>query len=161
MPGWLKGLAVTCLLAVAANAVLLWQALHVRRDLVRKDYYEAGLDQDGRMARTALAEAGGMHTDFLRDGDGLRVEAKRDGGFAGAGADPLKLRVCEVQFYRPDDGREDAKLEFIREDAAEGSAVRWRGPSPKLRRGLWRITLFWMDGARPIMEKSLDYFSPG
>ena len=41
--------------ALVVNAAFVWIALSGRRDLVRKDYYAAGLEQDARLARRALA----------------------------------------------------------------------------------------------------------
>jgi nitrogen fixation protein FixH len=147
MPGWIKALIGTVACVMAANAVLLWQALYVRRDLVRKDYYEAGLNQNVRMARRALADSLGLRVTFGRDSGGFRVEAVGSG--AVAGGDPLSLPLCRAEFYRPDDGREDHAVDLAREN---GGAA-WSGPAPSLRHGHWRVTLLWMDGSKAVMEK--------
>jgi nitrogen fixation protein FixH len=162
MPGWFKALAVICVSAAIANGVMVWQALHVRRDLVRKDYYEAGLDQDGRIARTARAQAGGLRINFTPDAEGFRLEASggRDTG-ALAASDPLSFPSCRADFYRPDDGREDITLQFQRTVGGDAGASVWRAPARKLRRGFWRVTFVWADGRDAVMEKTIDFFSPG
>ena len=169
MPGWMKILGITCLLAVLANGVMVWQALHTQHDLVRKDYYEAGLDQDGRIARTSLANSKDWHISFLKNEKGFRVEAKRDTSHSNTNnknvlpttIDPLSLRICQVQFYRPDNVKEDFKQEFFHQPDSSTAISIWQGPSVKLRRGHWRITLLWIKDQSPLMEKTFDYFSPG
>lgn len=162
MPFWIKFLLAFFVVVAGANAVFIKLAL-APRDLVRKDYYAAGLLQDARMARQA-AQAGldiGLHD----EAGGWSVDAGKKSGTADtatAGVNPLRAKVCEAHFYRPDDGAADRVLKLIRSEApgTDGKAV-WRGPALDLKRGHWEINLVWIDGDRPVMETLVHYYSPG
>ena len=78
-PRWLLALAAMMLIMLVANGIMVWLSLRGHRDLVRPDYYDAGLDQDKTMARTDLSRAPGMEVSFLRDASGWRAETAAEG----------------------------------------------------------------------------------
>jgi hypothetical protein len=153
-PRWLLALAAMMGLMLAANGIMVALSLRGHRDLVRPDYYDAGLDQDGTMARTGLSRSPGMEVFFHRDTAGWRAEAV---------SEALRPATCRVLLYRPDNGGEDRILEWGASRSAPGDPGRiyWKGPSPSLRRGHWEARLVWEVDGKPIMEKPLRLYIPG
>jgi hypothetical protein len=153
-PKWLLALGAMMLLMLGANGVMVWLSTLGHRDLVRPDYYEAGLDQDGILARTGLSESQGVDVSLFRDEAEWRAEA---------GGEALRNATCKVRLYRPDNGRDDLVLELIAPTPASDASARrvWKGPSPILRRGYWVARLVWEDAGRPVMEKSYRIFVSG
>lgn len=153
-PRW--GFAMVAVLALmfGANGLMVWLSLRGHRDLVRADYYDAGLDQDAVIARNGLARIPGME-----------VRLRRDAGFwrAEAGHPLLRSAVCKVELYRPDDGREDRTLEMGLPQPAAGvpGPHVWAVASPSLRKGLWMAKLVWEQDGKPIMEETFRIHSDG
>ena len=141
LPNWIKALGGLILAAALANGAMVWFSLSGHRDLVRSDYYQAGLQQDARMARRALA-------------DGYRIELTAVPGGWSVRAEPAKGPVagstCRVRFIRPDDGRRDrtASLQWV-EDRG-----RWEGPSDPIGPGRWDILIEWDKDGKTIMESA-------
>lgn len=153
-PVWLLALAGMMLIMLFANGIMVWLSLRGHRDLVRTDYYDAGLDQDATMARTALSGAPGMEIDFSRAASGWQAEAT---------AETLKAATCRVWLYRPDNRAEDRILEWgtpIASLEAPGRIV-WKGPVPSLRRGHWEARLVWEVEGKAVMEKPYRFYIPG
>ena len=141
-------------LMLGANGLMVWLSSRGHRDLVRADYYDAGLDQDGVMARNGLARVPGMEVAFHRDSKAWRAES---------GSALLRNAVCKVGLYRPDDGSEDKILDLGISQSVIGSPDRnvWSGPSPSLRKGFWVARLVWERDGKPIMEESFRIYSDG
>lgn len=153
-PVWLLSLAGMMLIMLFANGIMVWLSMRGHRDLVRSDYYDAGLDQDATMARTALSLAPGMEVAFFRDASGWQAEATTE---------TLKTATCRVMLYRPDNRGEDRILEWgapLASLAAPGRIV-WKGPVPSLRRGHWEALLVWEVDGKAVMEKPYQFYIPG
>jgi hypothetical protein len=152
-PVWLLALAGMMLVMFFANGIMVWLSLSGHRDLVRSDYYDAGLDQDATMARAALSREPGMEVDFIRDASGWAVETA---------ADVLKAATCRVLLYRPDNRGEDRILEWGRplESSLRPDRVFWKGPVPALRRGHWEARLVWEVDGKAVMEKPYRFQVP-
>ena len=152
-PRWLLALAAMMLIMLVANGIMVWLSLRGHRDLVRPDYYDAGLDQDGTMARTDLSLAPGMEVSFLRDASGWRVETAAEG---------LRTATCRVLLYRPDNKGEDQILELGSPRTLPGTSGRifWTGSNPTLRRGHWQARLVWEVDGKAVMEKPYRIYIP-
>lgn len=150
IPGWIKALAAIAGLALIANGTFVWLSLSGHRDLVRKDYYQAGLEQDARLARRALAA--GHRIDLTVDAGTWTVTAARldDGAAAWVS---LEGAVCKASFSRPEDGREDRAAELAWIDGTARVGV-WRGPASPLRNGHWDVLLEWERDGRVFMESA-------
>jgi FixH protein len=153
-PRWGFALIAFLALMFGANGWMVWLSSRGHRDLVRADYYDAGLDQDAVIARNGLARAPGMDVAFHRGAKTWRAES---------GSALLRNAVCKVGLYRPDDGREDKILNLGARQAVAGSQDRnvWSGPSPSLRKGFWVARLVWEQDGKPIMEESFRIYSDG
>jgi hypothetical protein len=161
LPPWIKALITIAVLALLANGIFIWMSLSGRRDLVRRDYYQAGLEQDARLARRALAAAhsvvleaeGGEWVVRASRLPGLPLDAPAPTGTqtSPAGATSLEGAACRVSFQRPEDGREDriAELAWAGGTTTEGT---WRGASAPLRKGLWNILIEWEREGKVFME---------
>ncbi len=150
VPSWIIVLAVMMLTMLGVNFYFVWLSSHDRRDLVRADYYDAGLDEDRTMARNASAHAAGP-VDLRRTSSGWEAE----GGVDLAGAS-----VCRAHFYRPDDGREDQVLALTRSEGAPQGRSLWQGANLDLRRGQWIVNLVWEENGSPKSETTIRYFAP-
>jgi hypothetical protein len=153
-PVWLAALAGMMLIMFFANGIMVWLSLRGHRDLVRPDYYDAGLDQDAAMARAALSLEPGMDIAFFRGAAGWQAEAS---------AEILKTATCRVLLYRPDNRGEDRILEWGMPSASLASPGRmlWKGTAPSLRRGRWEARLVWEVDGKAIMEKPYQFYVPG
>lgn len=153
-PKWGFALVGVLILMFGANAYMVWLSLRGHRDLVRPDYYDAGLDQDGIIARTGLARAPGMEVLLSRDGDSWRAETATG---------PLEGAVCRIRLYRPDDRRDDKELDLgVSRAAAESPGrIHWSGIGPALRGGVWMANLVWERDGKPVMEESFRIHAGG
>lgn len=153
-PAW--GFALVALLALmlGANGSMVWLSSRGHRDLVRPDYYDAGLDQDGVMARNGLARDPAMEIGFRRGGAHWNVEAA---------SGRLGAATCRIELYRPEDGREDKVLELglPQTGNARGAKTVWSVPAPALRKGFWVAKLIWEENGKPILEESLRIYVDG
>jgi hypothetical protein len=145
-PAWMVVLGLFMFAVGAVNAAFVWLSSHGQRDLVRPDYYEAGLRQDSIIA---LAAAAGPVSLRREGGDWLLETAA--GSAAATG--------CRLRFYRPDDGRADREVRMESAPAPTGREA-WRGPSAGLRRGRWIVTATWNRGGRDVREKTFDLTEP-
>jgi hypothetical protein len=146
-PKWGFALIGVLALTLGANGYMVWLSLRGHRDLVRPDYYDAGLDQDGIIARTGMARSPGMEVVLLRNGGSWRAET-----FSGH----LEGAVCRIRLYRPDDRREDKDLDLgvSRVSTDSPGRIHWSGEGPALRRGVWMANLVWERDGKPVMEES-------
>lgn len=172
------------LAAALANAAMVWLSLQGRRDLVRSDYYQAGLEQDARLARRALADAhaaslsmdGGEWT-VTANGtapgpettppQGQLPAAGNAGGIPpasraapslpapGLAADMLPGSVCRVRLSRPEDGRLDRVVDLA---WVEGSRGLWRGPGIGLKTGRWDVLVEWEKDGKVFMESAFPRY---
>jgi hypothetical protein len=141
-PAWMLALGGFMIVVVAVNAAFVWLSSRGHRDLVRRDYYAAGLKQDSLIALTAMAGP----VSLRREGGDWRLEA----------AVPAATG-CRLRFYRPDDGSADRE---IRLERAPGSGEIWRGRSPDLRRGHWIATAIWERDGADWREASIQVIEP-
>lgn len=165
MPAWIKALIGLACLVFAANGAMVWMSLSGRRDLVRQDYYEAGLEQDARLARRSLAAA--FDIEFNESDGAWKVTvAERTGGMpsgippaVGDGTRPraasplpsLEGSRCRIRFQRPEDGRLDWTTELAWAGGSPGIAA-WRGPATTLRKGHWDVLIEWERNGEVFME---------
>lgn len=165
VPGWIKALAAVAGLALIANGAFVWLSLSGRRDLVRKDYYQAGLEQDARLARRALAA--GYRIDLSLGAGSWTVTAARSDGNAAArnpgdsASRPpapwvyLEGSLCKASFSRPEDGREDRVVELAWADGTDREGA-WSGPASHLRSGHWDVLLEWERDGKVFMESAFS-----
>jgi nitrogen fixation protein FixH len=146
MPAWMIILVLFMGVVGIANGIFVWLSSHGHRDLVREDYYAAGLKQDGVIARNAAAGS----VSLRRDGSDWLLEAAPTA---------VSATGCRLRFYRPDDGRADRTVTMRR---AAGAADRetWRGPAAEMRRGQWIVTAIWDREGVDVSEKSLHLTEP-
>ncbi len=175
----LMALVFFAVAALVANAWLVWSAVGKRRDLVREDYYEAGLREDSRRERMAAAAA--YHIDS--DGKGgdwvVRLSPRSERISAPSFSEDV---VCRVYFQKPDDARRDFFLnlrpEAIEtpseekansdhsEQVAPAPAIwRWSGETPEMKSGLWNVRVEWSrpqgDSLVAFMESNQAWMAHG
>lgn len=161
VPAWMKALGGLAVLVVVVNAAFVWVSLSDRRDLVRKDYYAAGLEQDARLARRALAASHRIELD-LADG-AWTVSAERlpqvPGELLSDTVPPPSLESarCRVSVQRPEDGREDRSLELAWAGGSQ-EAGSWKAAGPDLRRGRWDVLVEWERDGEVFMESAFERF---
>jgi hypothetical protein len=154
LPGLVIAMGALIVLVAGANGLMVWLSSHGKHELVRGDYYDAGLDLDGRMARTELAREPGMDVRFRRDGAYWRAET---------GIGSLRGTDCKARLYRPDNEAEDRNLDLggPRASAEDSGRYIWSVPKPALRRGYWNVQLTWESEGKPVMEESFRIFVDG
>lgn len=161
LPPWILALLALAALGLVANGAFVWISLTGRRDLVRPDYYQAGLEQDARLARRSLAAA--HEVELAAEGGEWIVRASRRtdppaSATGHAGTPPsLEGAACRVTFQRPEDGRLDAAAALA---WAGGSAERgtWRGPAAPMRKGRWDVLIEWERDDEVFMESAFPRF---
>jgi hypothetical protein len=146
-PAWGFALIAVLALMLGANGIMVWLSSRGHRDLVRADYYDAALDQDGVIARTGLARLPGMAAELRREGRAWRAETP-GGRLDGA--------RCRIRLYRPDDGRDDRDVDLgaPRPSPDGPGRIRWSGTGPALRPGYWTANVVWEENGKPVMEES-------
>lgn len=154
LPGLVIAMGVLILLVAGANGLMVWLSSHGKHELVRSDYYDAGLDLNGSMVRTDLARAPGMDLSFRHDGSFWRAET---------GSGLLQGTDCKARLYRPDNGAEDRVLDLGGPRASADGSGRyiWSVAKPALRRGYWNVQLTWERAGKPVMEESFRIFVDG
>lgn len=145
MPPWMLVLALFMVVVGIANGIFVWLS-NGRHDLVREDYYAAGLKQDSVIALTA----GTGTVSFQREGGEWRLE-NAAGAVAATG--------CRVRLYRPDDGLADREIRMEKVPAGAGREA-WKSPSPILRRGRWIATVVWDRDGVDLRATSLNLTEP-
>jgi hypothetical protein len=145
-PVWMVVLALFMIVVGIVNGGFIWLSSHGPHDLVRQDYYAAGLKQDSVIA---LAAASGP------------VSLRRDGGewLLETAAGTAAATGCILRFYRPDDVRADREVRLISAPAPPGREA-WRGQAEAMRRGHWVVTAVWDRGGTGVREKSLEFTEP-
>lgn len=145
-PAWMVVLGLFMAVVGIVNVGFVWLSSRDRHDLVRQDYYEAGLKQDSVIALSAAAGP---------------VSLRRDGGdwLLEAAAGTAAATGCLLRFYRPDDGSADREVR-LRSAPAPAGREAWRGPAETMRRGHWRVTAVWDRGGKGVREKTLELTEP-
>jgi hypothetical protein len=137
-----------------ANGYMVWLSSHERHDLVRADYYDAGLHEDKSIALNSASHAAG-HVALGRTGEGWEVRSSTDA---------IDAPTCRAYFYRPDDDRQDHLITLTRATGpgriGGPSGGLWRGPGPGLRRGKWDVKLVWERNGASVSETTLEYQAP-
>lgn len=163
-PPWMKALGGLILAAALANGAMVWLSLRGERDLVRSDYYQAGLEQDARMARRARADGHRLVLAEVPEGWTVEAEAlasKTPGGTVAGDIDPLAGSRCRIRFTRPDDGREDKVTELPWAGAGPGGRLGkgiWLGPGPSLKAGHWDVLVEWERDGKVFMESPFNRY---
>lgn len=140
IPMWITAMAGFMALVAAANVGLVWLSGRGHRDLVRPDYYAAGLVQDSLIARTAGSAAWAKGISLRRSGEGWMLEAP---------AAPEWATGAVVRLYRPDDERADRETRLQKTNAGA-----WTAAYPDLKRGRWIATVAWERDGRILGEAS-------
>jgi hypothetical protein len=154
LPVWMLALAALLLVMVGANGYMVWLSSHERHDLVRADYYDAGLQEDKTIALNAASHAAG-HVVLRHTREGWEVETS---------ADAIDAATCRAYFYRPDDDRQDHMIELSRANprgsGGPSTGALWRASGADLRRGKWNVKLVWERSGEPVSETTLGYRAP-
>lgn len=152
-PKWAYSLVAMMIVVFGANGYMVWLSSSGRHDLVRSDYYDAGLDQDGTITRNGMADLPGMDVSLHREGKAWSVEA---------GSPALADAACSIRLYRPDDVREDRTLVLGEaHPAPQSNRLLWTASAPALRKGYWVAQLVWSRGGKAVMEKSFRIYVEG
>lgn len=161
LPAWIKALIGLAVLVLVVNTAFVWVSLSGRRDLVRQDYYAAGLGQDARLARRALAASHRIELDLTNGAwsvSAARLPRVPDALPSDASAPPsLDSSRCRVSVRRPEDGREDRVLELAWSGGSEAAGT-WRAEGPALRRGRWDVLVEWERDGEVFMESAFERF---
>lgn len=141
LPPWMIVMGLFMVVVGIANGIFVWLS-NGRHDLVRDDYYAAGLKQDSVIALTAKSGP----VDFRREGGDWRLENA---------AGPTPATGCRLRLYRPDDGSADREVRLQRVPSASGREA-WKVAAPALRRGHWIATVVWDRDGVDLRETSLN-----
>jgi len=145
LPWYAIALATMMLMMFAANGALLWYSSHGKHDLVRSDYYDAGLIQDKTIARNKLSKTLGMEATLNRGKDFWTITSS---------AKSLRNTKCQIYLYRPENNQEDQVIEMQNSNQSESDTTLWKHPSFNLRKGQWIAKVVWEANKIPVMEKS-------
>ncbi|MBW8889421.1 MAG: FixH family protein [Fibrobacteres bacterium] len=141
MPAWMIVLALFMVVVGIANGIFVWLS-NGRHDLVRDDYYAAGLKQDSVIA----LNSGNTPVNFHREGADWKLENA---------AGPAPATGCRLRLYRPDDVSADREVRLQRVPAEAGREA-WKVAAPALRRGRWIATVVWDRDGVDVREVSLN-----
>lgn len=154
LPHSIKALAAIFILALAVNAAMVYMSQRGNRDLVRPDYYAAGLDEDARIARRAMAAA--FNIAILPAGTTWSLVATPRGETPTA----LAGSRCRLDFRRPEDGRWDRSLDLAWGDNRDGEGPgggRWSGRDAEVRPGRYDVTATWDRDGESFMETTFPW----
>jgi len=145
LPWYAIALALIMLMMFGANGALLWYSLHGTHDLVRHDYYDAGLLQDKIIARNTLAKSLGMEAPLTLGKDFWTIAT---------GSKILKNTNCNIYLYRPENEKEDQVIAMQTLNQSESDTTIWKHSALTLRSGKWIAKVVWESNKQAVMEKS-------
>jgi nitrogen fixation protein FixH len=138
---WGTGIVVAFGVFGAGLAVTIWIALSSPTDLVTDDYYQRGLEYEGRIQSIRRAQSAGaaMTVNGATGGLALTLPAiARPGEATGT-----------VTLYRPSDRAMDFSVP-LRLDSVGGMRI----ASPHLQPGLWTVKVEWSTGGVQYYEEA-------
>jgi nitrogen fixation protein FixH len=135
---WGAGIVVAFAVFGAGLAVMIWIALSHPTDLVADDYYQRGLEYEGRIQsiRRARVLGGELRVEGAAGGVTIRVPAAA----AAQGT---------VTLYRPS----DRSLDFAEPLRLDSAGV-MRIQSRRLQPGLWTVKVEWASGAEVFYDEA-------
>lgn len=145
LPWYAIALSLMMLMMLGANGTLLWYSSHGTRDLVRNDYYDAGLLQDKTIARNTLAKSLGMEAPLTLGKDFWTIAT---------GSKILKNTNCTIYLYRPENAKEDQVIEMQASHQSKSDSTIWKHSTLILRPGKWIAKIVWESNNQAVMEKS-------
>lgn len=138
---WGTGIMIAFGVFGVGLAVMIWIALSSPTDLVADDYYQRGLEYEGRIQSIQRARSTGGPMTVTGAIGRVTVtlpEAARTGGVTGT-----------VTLYRPSDRMMDF-AEPLRLDSAGVMRIE----SPRLQPGLWTVKVEWAAGGVAYYEEA-------
>jgi nitrogen fixation protein FixH len=138
---WGTGIVVAFAVFGAGLAVMIWIALSHPTDLVADDYYQRGLEYEGRIQsiRRARVSGGEMTVAGAVGGVTITVPA----------AAATRAAQGTVTLYRPS----DRALDFTEPLRLDSAGV-MRIESRRLQPGLWTVKVEWASGADVFYDEA-------
>lgn len=138
---WGTGIVIAFGVFGTGLAVMIWIALSSPTDLVAEDYYQRGLEYEGRIQSIQRTESAGSPMTVAGATGGVTIVVPR-------AAQPGGVRGT-VTLYRPSDRAMDFDAPLSLD-----SSGRMRIESPRLQPGLWTVKVAWVAGGVAYYEEA-------
>ena len=160
IPPFIYVLILTVFGVVGANLYLAFRANSTERDLVRDDYYEAGLLHDQVVNAERQADSVGLNLEWVISNSGWNaiIQSSEDSLLSDL---DHQITRCEAFIYRPSDRKLDRSISFSAQISEQKGKRVWNAPLPKLMPGYWHVTLRWFTGNRLLLEKNFKHHATG
>ena len=160
-PFWIIALWATAVFIIACCLGLVYVANHNLPNMVRNDYYEAGVHLDQQRGREAGFDSLHLRLALTETRDTLVLQGI-GATLDSAALNRLKLFHVKLILQRPDDPAADRELVLLPEFvSASGSIPLWHVAASPLRKGKWECQVVFEDKDRPMLERSFSYFAGG
>lgn len=138
---WGTGIVIAFGIFGVALAVMIWIALSSPTDLVADDYYQRGLEYEGRIQSIQRARSSGalLTVDGRTGGVTIMIPGV---------ARPVEVSGT-VTLYRPS----DRAMDFAAPLSLDSSGT-MRIESPRLQPGLWTVKVEWLAGGAQHYEET-------
>lgn len=158
---WGTGIAIAFGVFGVGLAVMIWIALSSPTDLVADDYYQRGLEYEGRIQSIRRAQTSGAAMTVRGTANEVvviipgvaRSGAVPSGAASSEGGPSGNARTGEVNgtvtFYRPS----DRTMDFITPLVLDSTGT-MRVQSPRLQPGLWMVKASWVAGGAEYYEEA-------
>ncbi len=160
-PFWIIALGATAVFIILCCLGLVYVANHNMPNMVRNDYYEAGLHLDQQRGREMVFDSLHLRLSLTQEPDTLVLRG------LGATLDSvtlnrLKSLNVKLVLQRPDDPSADREVVMQAEwSAAKNNLLVWKSPASLLRPGKWECQVLFESKDKPVMERSFTYFAGG
>ncbi len=138
---WGTGIVIAFGIFGVGLAVMIWIALSSPTDLVADDYYQRGLEYEGRIQSIQRARSSGALMTVNGTTGGVTIMIP---GIAGSGE-----VNGTVTLYRPS----DRTMDFAAPLSLDSSGT-MRIESPRLQPGLWTVKVEWLAGGAQYYEEA-------
>ena len=161
IPFWIFALGATAFFIIICCLGLVYVANHNMPNMVRKDYYEAGVHLDEQRGREVSFDSLHLRLALTEEPEALVLKG------VGAELDStvlVRLKSLQVKLFlqRPDDPAADRELVLLPAFlTASGNAPLWHVLAPSLRKGKWECQVVFAENGRPLMERSFSYYAGG
>jgi len=158
IPLWMLFLGFCAFVALSSGLGLVYISSHTQHDLVREDYYQAGLHLDQQKLREAEFDSLNIQLNLTEKNSSLVVETQEEGSPDPALVTRLHSYTVKLFLQRPDDPSADRilALQIASNDIASNS-LRWSVATPRLRKGRWNCRIVFEDQGQPKIENSFIY----
>ncbi len=162
IPKTVLALASMMIFMLLVNCGFVWLSTESRHDLVRDDYYASGINQDSVIALNSKSEAKGLEVFFDLQNPIWQAKIAFDSSAKNLFQGDTNW-LCQAQFYRPDNNREDTVLNFTPnpENSNNASLQIWQAKALPLRKGNWEVKLAWKLASKPIFQKNFHLYISG